>query len=50
LIVDLVEYRKMTQRKAQVKNIKTVPVIKIFTPPINDTIPFYYTEVKKEQK
>lgn len=49
MVIDLLEYKqKAVEREKETKKI--VPIIRVFRPPIYDTNPFHYTEIKKEQK
>jgi hypothetical protein len=49
MVIDLLEYKQKTLERKE-KQTKIIPIVKIFKPPIFDTNPFYYTEIKKEQK
>jgi hypothetical protein len=50
MVIDFIEYKEKTVLKKLNSKQKDIPVVRICTPPINDTTtPFYYTEVKKEQ-
>jgi hypothetical protein len=50
MVIDLLEYKEQKTLERKEKQTKIIPIIKIFKPPIYDTDPFYYTEIKKEQK
>jgi hypothetical protein len=50
MVIDFIVYKERSALKKLNSKPKDIPVVKICTPPINDTTtPFYYTEVKKEQ-
>jgi hypothetical protein len=51
MVVDFIVYKEKTVLKKLNSKPKDIPVVRICAPPLNDTTtPFYYTEVKKEQK
>jgi hypothetical protein len=50
MVIDFIEYKEKTAVKKLNSKTKDIPVVRICTPPLNDTTPFFYTEVKKEQK